>query len=325
MRASAASGGRSPSEARLAPSRSCRGYHRFRCNSSGGSRIHSRREQHRAVLRPELKGGGERSGVGFGDGLPGLHGVAPSRRATAVPAKSSASSLTCAVMRRPQTPQLAYRRRRDRRGYTGPQAMRAARASRHRLRDPDSGPTEWTEHSTWQYDRALSARHDAAVARSSTGETRPLGRGARHVTAAVDVTSTAYGEVTMVKSRMVRLRRAGIMKKRIASQLTPREDRAPHVAAAEDCGLVPGPSRPSTRAAGQDRCAAVARDDRTVTAGCGEAERDATEELLAAGVRILKVRYRRTAGGDVHTRRHLALRRAREAMARRYTPTWSWC
>src|SRR5689334_4133976 len=56
----------------------------------------------------------------------------------------------------------------------------------------------------------------------------------------------AYREVTMVEIKeVVRLWRAGIKKKRIASQLTlDVKTVRRYVAAAEDCGLVPGPEPP---------------------------------------------------------------------------------
>ena len=87
---------------------------------------------------------------------------------------------------------------------------------------------------------------------------------------------------------VVRLWRAGIKKKRIASQLmldvkTVRR----YVAAAEECGLVPGPEPPLDDEQLAKIVAALSPDTGRPR-GDGwlrcEAERDAIEKLLAAGV-----------------------------------------
>jgi len=92
---------------------------------------------------------------------------------------------------------------------------------------------------------------------------------------------------------VIRLWRAGIKKKRIASQLmldvkTVRR----YVAAAEDCGLVPGPEPPLDDEQLAKVVAALSPDTGRPHGDAWlqcEAERDAIEKLLTAGVRLSKV------------------------------------
>jgi transposase len=105
----------------------------------------------------------------------------------------------------------------------------------------------------------------------------------------------AYREVTMVEIKeVVRLWRAGIMKKRIASQLTlDVKTVRRYVAAAEDCGLVPGPEPPLDDEQLVKVVAALSLDTGRPHGDAWlqcEAERDAIEKLLTAGVRLSKVR-----------------------------------
>src|ERR1044071_5292052 len=105
----------------------------------------------------------------------------------------------------------------------------------------------------------------------------------------------AYREVTMVEIKeVVLLWRAGIKKKRIASQLmldvkTVRRSIAP----AEACGLAPGPEPPLDDEQVTGVVAALAAETGRPH-GDGwlrcEAERDAIEKLVTAGVRLSKVR-----------------------------------
>jgi len=93
---------------------------------------------------------------------------------------------------------------------------------------------------------------------------------------------------------VIRLWRAGIKKKRIASQLTlDVKTVRRYIAAAEACGLVPGPEPPLD----DDQVAAVVaalapdtgRPHGDAWLRC-EAEHDAIEKLVTAGVRLSKVR-----------------------------------
>jgi transposase len=105
----------------------------------------------------------------------------------------------------------------------------------------------------------------------------------------------AYREVTMVEIKeVILLWRAGIKKKRIASQLTlDVKTVRRYVTAAEACGLAPGPEPPLD----DDQVAAVVaalapdtgRPHGDAWLRC-EAERDAIEKLVTAGVRLSKVR-----------------------------------
>jgi transposase len=105
----------------------------------------------------------------------------------------------------------------------------------------------------------------------------------------------AYREVTMVEIKeVIRLWRAGIKKKRIASQLTVDVKTVRrYISAAEACGLAPGPESPLD----DEQVAAVVsvlapdtgRPHGDAWLRC-EAERDALEKLVTAGVRLSKVR-----------------------------------
>jgi transposase len=105
----------------------------------------------------------------------------------------------------------------------------------------------------------------------------------------------AYREVTMVEIKeVIRLWRAGIKKKRIASQLTlDVKTVRRYITAAEACGLAPGPEPPLD----DDQVAAVVAalaPDTGRPHGDGwkrcEAERAAIEKLVTDGVRLSKVR-----------------------------------
>src|SRR5215475_915086 len=105
----------------------------------------------------------------------------------------------------------------------------------------------------------------------------------------------AYREVTMVEIKeVIRLWRAGIKKKRIASQLTlDVKTVRRYVAAAEACGLVPGPAPPLDDEQVAAVVAALASDTGRPHGEAWqrcEAERDAIKKLLDGGVRLSKVR-----------------------------------
>jgi transposase len=105
----------------------------------------------------------------------------------------------------------------------------------------------------------------------------------------------AYREVTMVEIKEVLLLwRAGIKKKRIASQLTlDVKTVRRYITAAEGCGVAPGPEPPLDDEQVAAVVAAVAPDTGRPH-GDGwlrcEAERDAIEKLVKDGVRLSKVR-----------------------------------
>jgi hypothetical protein len=105
----------------------------------------------------------------------------------------------------------------------------------------------------------------------------------------------AYREVTMVEIKEVlRLWKAGKKKKRIASEVTSDVKTVRrYIAAAEACGLVPGPEPPLDDEQVAAVVAAVAPDTGRPH-GDGwrqcEAERDAIQKLLADDVRLSKIR-----------------------------------
>lgn len=105
----------------------------------------------------------------------------------------------------------------------------------------------------------------------------------------------AYREVTMVEIKEVlRLWRAGSKKKRIAAQLTlDVKTVRRYIAAAESCGLAPGPEPPLDDEQVAAVVAALAPDTGRPH-GDGwkqcEAERDAIKALLADDVRLSKIR-----------------------------------